>query len=382
VIKILKAYKFRIYPNKTVKAQIDETIRTCQILYNNSLAERKQAYEERQEQLTCFAQINALPAKKESNPYLKDMFSQVAQDVLRRLDKVFQSFFRRVKAGEKPGYPRFQGKEHYNSFTYPQSGFGLKENKLEMSKIGKVNIKLHRKIEGTIKTLTVIRKNGRYYACFSCEVQPVEIPLTGAAIGIDMGLKSFVTTSDGGMTECPKTYRKAESDLKHQQREVSRKVKGSSRRKKAVGILARQHERIANQRRDISFKVSHNLLSQYDVIAHEDLSIKNMVQNHHLAKSISDAGWGMFFNILLGQAKTIAGKRVVAVDPRNTSQMCSQCGEIVPKTLSDRVHKCPYCGLEMDRDVNAAINILKRGLEKLGFDARNELSWMGAVAPV
>jgi putative transposase len=379
---MMKTFKYKIYPNKTVKAKIDEILTTCRILYNKSLAERKQAYEERKESISYSQQQNALPQKKNDNEYLNNVHSQVLQDVLRRLDKAFDGFFRRTKAGEKPGYPRFQSKNHYNSFTYSQSGFSLEDSRLKISKIGKVKIKLHRQIEGNIKTLTVIRKNDRYYACFSCEIQPEELPATGAVVGIDMGLIAFVTTSDGDIVETPKTYRKAESALKHQQREVSRKVKGSSRRRKAVAVLSRQHEHVANQRRDISFKVAHSLLNQYDVIVHEDLNIKNMVQNHNLAKSIHDAGWGIFLNMLSGRAQTNAAKKVIGVDPRNTSQICSKCGEIVSKTLSDRVHLCPYCGLEMNRDVNAAINILKRGMVSICYDVRDGLSWMGISIPV
>ena len=361
---MLKTFKYRIYPNKEEQANIDRTINTCRILYNNSLAERKEFYEENKESLTYKAQANMLPAKKENNPYLPLVHSQVLQDVLKRLDKAFDNFFRRVKAGETPGYPRFQGYHRYNSFTYPQSGYSVIRNKLKLSKIGEVKIKLHRPLEGKIKTCTIIRKNGKYYACFSCEVETKEMPITGQAVGIDMGIKEFVITSDGETVENPKTYRKAEKKLKKAQRRVSRRKKGSNRRKKAVRILANKHEKVKNQRKDIAFKTANKLLKEYDTVVHEDLNIKGMVKNHSLAKSISDAGWGLFFNVLQAKAKQTLGKEVIAVNPYNTSQMCSQCGEIVPKKLKDRVHNCPYCGLVLDRDWNSAINILRKGIEK------------------
>lgn len=355
-------FKYRIYPNRKTKKTIDRTLWLCRTLYNAALNERIDSYKLESKSLNYYDQANSLAFLKENSPCFKQVHSQVLQDVLKRLDKAYQAFFRRVKAGETAGFPRFQGKERYNSFTYPQGGYSVVGNKLELSKIGKVRIFLHRPIEGKVKTCTIIRKNGKYYACFSCEVEPYQLPLTGQTVGIDMGIKEFCVTSDGEMIASPKTYRKAERRLKQLQRAVSRKKKGGKNRRKAVKLLAKQHEHVANQRKDIAFKTAKYLLDNYDLIAHEDLNIAGMVKNCHLAKSISDAGWGIFFNILESKAKQTLGKQVIAVDPKYTSQKCSKCGEIVPKKLSVRIHKCPHCGLEIDRDWNAAINILHRAV--------------------
>jgi putative transposase len=359
----MKAFKYRIYPNKTTKKSIDQTIWLCQILYNAALAERIDEYKINGNSLTYQQQQNSLPFLKENNPIYAGVYSQILQDVLKRLDKAYQAFFRRVKLGETPGFPRFQSADRYNSFTYPQGGYSILGNQLKLSKLGRVKIMLHRPMSGKIKTCTVIRKNGKYYACFTCEVEAENLPLVGGMVGIDMGIKEFCITSDGEMIENPRTYRKAEKELRQLQRSLSRKQKRSNNRRKARFGLAKQHEKVANQRRDIAYKTAKYLFSNYDTIIYEDLQIKNMVKNHHLAKSIADAGWGIFFNILESKAKQTLGKRIIAVEPKNTSQNCSQCGRKVAKTLSVRVHKCPFCGLELDRDINAAINILHKGIE-------------------
>jgi len=362
---MIKTYKYRIYPTKKQREVIDQTVTLCQRLYNCALEHRIYLYKHCGINISYYNQQNELPKIKNVLPEYKTVQSQVLQDVLKRLDRAYQNFFRRLKQGEKAGFPRFQSYKRYNSFTYPQSGFALSGKHLQLSKIGNVKVKLHRAVEGNIKTCTIVRKNGRYYVCFSCEVEQKVIPLTYQDTGIDMGIKEFVITSDGELIPNPKNYRKAESKLKKQSQSVSRKRKGSNRRKKAVTILAKTHEHISNKRKDNAYKVASHLLTNYDTIVREDLKINNMVKNHCLAKSISDAGWGIFFNILEAKAKQAPGKRVIAVDPKYTSQICSGCGEIVKKALSVRTHKCPYCGLEIDRDVNAAINILNRGLAQI-----------------
>lgn len=366
---MLKTYRYRIYPNNRQKQIIDQTIELCRYLYNCGLEHRILAYRQRRASVYAYQQINELPGIKEVFPDYKNIYSQVLQDVLRRLDKTFSSFFRRVKTGEKPGFPRYKGENRYHSFTYPQPQENMipANGKVYLPKIGKVKIKLHREIPGNIKTVTVTRRNGKYYACFTVEVESVLLPKTGRAVGIDVGVSAFVATSDGLLVQSPQTYRKAEKSLKTLQREVSRRKKGSNRRRKSVQKLASVHEKIANQRKDIAHKTARYLVNNYDLIAHEDLQIKNMVKNHHLAKSIQDSGWGMFFDILAYKAEE-AGKQVVKVNPHNTSQICSGCGHIVKKTLAVRIHKCPHCGLELDRDINAARNILATALSITGSD--------------
>ena len=212
--------------------------------------------------------------------------------------------------------------------------------KVYLPKIGKVKIKIHREIPGNIKTVTVTRRNGKYYACFTVEVESVLLPKTGRTVGIDVGVSAFVATSDGLLVQSPQTYRKAEKSLKTLQREVFRRKKGSNRRRKSVQKLASVHEKIANQRKDIAHKTARYLVNNYDLIVHEDLQIKNMVKNHHLAKSIQDSGWGMFFDILAYKAED-AGKQVVKVNPHNTSQMCSGCGHIVQENPCSKNTQMP-----------------------------------------
>jgi len=356
--KALKTFKYRLYPTKEQIKSIDQTIETCRRLYNYFLEDRIYTFKEIKIGVSKIEQINQIPGLKKNNTYYQAVHSQVLQEVAARLDKAYDNFFRRIKTTkEKPGFPKFKGRQYYDSFCYPQSGFSVKDNKLELSKIGSVKIKVHRPIGGTIKTCSIIRKNGKYYSCFSCEVEVQPLPFTGNIVGIDVGVTDFVITSDGDFFPKLDTYRKAEKHLKYLQRQVSRRVKGSNRRRKAVNLLAKCHEKVANQRKDIAHKASAKLIEKYDMVAHEDLQIKNMVKNHNLAKSINDAAWNKLFQFLAYKASD-AGRLVVPVPPYNTSQICSCCGLLVPKKLSQRWHDCPYCGLSIQRDVNAAINIL------------------------
>lgn len=378
--QLLKTYKYRLYPNKEQTKRMHDTCFLCSLVYNQCLAERNQAYEDEKKTLTAYTQMKTLPAKKEENPRLNDVYAQVLQDTIRRLDKSFQAFFRRVKTGEKPGYPRFQPARRYDSFTYPQKGFKVLKDghggRLQLSKIGTVRIKFHRPIEGEIKTLTIRRKAGKWYACFVVEVEQLAPPQkTGKVAGIDFGLTNLAITSNGEFYPPSKHLRTSERKLKRLQRAVSRKVKGSNRRKKAIRQLQVLHDRIANQRKDQAYKVAHSLLQKFDAIAIEDLRPANMMQNGHLAKSIGDASWGILRTALETKAEQW-GRVVVPVDPKNTSQECSSCGRIVKKSLSEREHRCE-CGLRIHRDVNAALNILKRsGLGGAYSDSAAVADWM------
>ena len=375
-----KTYKYRLYPSQKQKENIDQTLETCRILYNDFLAERRDKYEKEQKKITCFEQINSLPSKKEINPFLKGVHSQILQDVARRVNKSFQNFFRRLKVQTgKAGYPRFKQYGRYDSFTYPQSGFNLKYSQLILSHLGKINIEKHRKLEGKIKTCSIIVKNGKFYVCFSCEnIKVKRSRKTKKKIGIDMGLTSFLATSNGELKEAPKTYRKAEKELAKAGRKVSRRVKKSKRRKKAVRILAVKHEKVANQRKDLAHKLSRELVKDFDLIAHEKLQVKNMVKNRYLAKSINDAGWNLFLTILTYKVEE-TGKRVVEVEARNTSQTCSNCDKLrEPKLkLSQRKFSCFKCDYQENRDINAARNILKRA-EGLGTSLQGAVP-IGAV---
>jgi putative transposase len=356
---VRKTFKYKLLPTDEQGQKMAFVLRRCRELYNAALQERRDAWHKCGVSVTCAHQSTELPAIKEVRPEYHDIHSQVLQDVLTRLDRAFQAFFRRVQAGEQPGYPRFQGANRYTSFTYKQFGNGamLDNGCLVLSKIGRIPVRWSRPLEGTVKTVTIAQEADGWYCCFSCAEVPTQpSPITGRETGIDVGLKVFLITAEGEIVENPRNYRKAEKALKKAQRRVSRRKKGSKRRRKAVQLLARKHQKVRRQRQDFHHKTALLLVRQYDTIYLEDLRVANMVRNSHLAKSIGDAGWAQFRTILEGKA-AYAGHRAVAVPPAYTSQDCSGCGERVEKSLSVRTHVCTSCGLILDRDENAARNI-------------------------
>ncbi len=363
--KAVRNYRFRIYPNREQEQKFLAWLETCRRIYNAALTQRKEAWERERRSVSRIEQQVWLKQAKKTDERLREIHSQVAQEVLFRVDRAFAAFFRRVKNGETPGYPRFKGKGRYKSITFTQFGEGkgasFQDGKLKLSKIGLVKIKLHREIPGTIKTVIIKRDAaGRWWAVFAAEIELSQQQThAGPAAGLDAGLEKFAALSDGSTIENPRHLRKTEERLKRAQRELSRKEKGSRNREKARQKLAKLHAKVRSQRVDFLHKQSRKLVNTYSLIAVEDLNIKGMVKNHHLAKSISDAGWGEFMLMLEYKAEE-AGTKLVKINPSGTSQECSRCGVTVPKELSERVHCCPYCGLTLDRDVNAARNILKR----------------------
>ena len=318
------------------------------------LEDRKNAYDRCGIGLTYYQQQSQLK-------YLNlGIYSQVAQDVLRRLDRAFQAFFRHVKNGETPGYPRFKGYTRYDSFTYPQSGFAiLGGGRLNLSKIGVIRIFVHREIEGKIKTCTILRDGGQWYASFSVELPDVEPKEIKTSVGVDVGITTLATLSEGTEIENPKTLDKYDSKLKKAQKDLSRKKKGSSNRNKQKVTLSGIYRKVRNARKDCLHKASRFLADTYDQIVFENLQIQNMVKNHHLARSILDASWGILISLTTYKAEE-AGGIVELVNPRNTSKQCSVCGCIQPMPLSRRTYKCPNCGSVIGRDHNAAINIKNR----------------------
>ena len=365
--KVLRNYKFRIYPNKTQARTLSSWLETSRHIYNAALAQRKDAWEKESRSVSRVEQQVWLKDAKTTNGFFKELHSQPAQEVLFRLERAFSAFFRRAASGGKPGYPRFKGRGYYKSITFTQSGDGkgacFLNGKLKLSKVGLLKIVLHRAIPGSIKTVTVKREAcGKWFAVFSVELE-VAIPPrhNGPQVGLDVGIREFAVLSDGRKIENPKHFRKSGRKLKTSQRDLSRKKKGSNSRAKARVVLARRHEKVRNQRRDFHHKVSTSLVKEYSLIAVEDLEIGNMVKNHNLAKSIADAGWGEFLAMLGCKAES-AGSEVRKVAPQGTSQQCSRCGEIVRKDLAQRTHLCPCCGLVMDRDQNAAVNILRKAV--------------------
>jgi putative transposase len=362
--KMRKTFKYRLYPSKDQLARLEQTLTTCRILYNSALAERKSAWDTEGRSVGYHEQAVALRARKRENPYLPQVHSQVLQDVLRRVDRSFKNFFRRVKNGEKPGYPRFKGRDRYDSFTFPQSGFAINGKKLVLSKIGAVSIKRHRPIEGEVKTCTIRRDIDRWFACFTVELPDVEKVEPKTAVGVDVGLLRLVTLSTGETFENPKYIKKAERKLKREQRRLSRKKKGSRNRAKQRIKVAMAHRKVREQRKDALHKLSRELVDRFDLVAFEDLLIKNMLKNHYLAGSISDAAWHMLQGFTAYKAEE-AGKHVAFAVPHGTSQECSVCGAMMSLTLGQRTFRCSCCGNIKDRDHNSAINILKR----VGWDA-------------
>jgi putative transposase len=407
-----KAFKYRLSIKPEVIHKLEWTLTRCRELYNAALTERRDAYnfhvrqhpnyydtptrKQLTQELTVDynAQQNALPEiKAELREEYQDIAAHVLQDVLRRLDRAFQNFFLRVKNGEKPGYPRFKGKYRYDSFTYPD-GAGWKltiaergkklKGTLHLTKIGKAKVNLHRPLEGKIKTATIKREVDEWYVIFSCEVEePAQFPLSYEDVGIDLGVTHLATLSNGEMIEHPRYYRKAQKTLEKRQQGLSRKKRGSHRRKKAGRAVAKAHRKIARQRRDFLHKASRMLVVRYQVIVFEDIQIAHLTKKPKpkqdengnylptgasakggLNKSIQDAGWGTFVEMCSSKAAS-AGRTLIKVDPKFTSQVCSGCGQIKKKDLSERRHSCE-CGAELDRDVNAAINILERGRRQRG----------------
>lgn len=369
---MLKAYKYKIRrPSKRIIATFEQWLDVNRELYNAALQERIEAWQRQRKSVSFAEQCAQLPQIKPLREDVGQVHSRVLQATLRRLQRSFENFFRRVKAGDaQAGFPRFKSRMRFDSFTYSQSGFRLEGDKLYLSKIGHVRLHLSREIEGTLKTCTIKREADGWYVILTAEAKAKPLPKTGVTVGLDVGLENFATLSNGETIANPRPLKQAEKKLKTAQRAVSRKKRGGANRKKAVKLLARQHQKVRRQRQDFAHKESLNLLRRFDEIAVEDLNIKGMVKNHHLAKSISDAAWGTFLSILDAKAEE-AGRRVWKVAAPYTSQECSGCGHRMKKTLAEREHRCSECGLHLHRDHNAAINIQGRAFP-LG---------MGAVAP-
>lgn len=355
----MKAFKFKIRrPNKAIVQKFEQTLELCRELYNAALQERRDAWLLNRISVSYVEQANQLVDIKAVRDDIKTIHSQVLQDILKRLDKAFKAFFGRVERGEKAGFPRFKGQSHFASFCYPQSGFKLIGDTLMLSKIGKMRIRLSREIKGRIKTCAIKREADGWYVIFTAETEKQLFEKTGESIGVDVGLENFATLSNGEQIRNPRFLYESEGQLKTAQRNVSRKKKGSNRREKSVRLLKKQHLKIKRQRTDFLHKTANNLIARFDEIAVEELQICNLLKNHHLAKSIANASWRNFINLLNYKAEN-AGKIVWEVNARGTSQTCI-CGESVKKTLSVRQHKCQKCGLVLHRDVVSAKVILNR----------------------
>lgn len=355
------SYKYRLKPTKEQVEVLEDQLEICRWTWNTLLG---WVYDERKAgHGTPLLKLNYnLIIMKDRNPELSTVHSQVLQNISKRIGLGFDLYWSLRRSGKKASPPKFKGRGDYNSITYPQSGFKLKDSMLKLSKIGNLKIILQRPVEGEIKTLTIKQEpSGKWYAIFVCDVENKPIEGRLPAVGIDFGLDSLVAFDDGTKIDAPQFYRKSYQRLRRIQRIHSKRKKGSKNREKERVILTRAYEKETNQRKDLSFKIARSIVNKYEKIYVEDLKIKNMVKNKHLSKSIHDAGWGILRANLTYMAERSLGV-TVAIDPRNTSQICSACGEIVPKDLSMRIHNCPHCGLVLDRDVNAARNILHKGI--------------------
>ncbi len=351
-------YKFRIHPTAAQVRIMQETLETCRGLYNAMHADRIE------NGTGFYDQKKMLVELKRDDKHLRSIHSQVLQDVVLRLDKAYRAFFAGLS-----GRPKFRRSGRYNSFTYPQSGFNLKGDRvIRLSTIGSVRVTLHRKVTGAIRRATVIRDIDQWFVALLVEEAPGVVQSRDSEVGVDAGISNVVALSDGTLIDNPHVLGRSVERIKSLQRSLSNKKKGSSNREKAKLSLAKASRKSRRQRDDFAHKLSDRLTKENKVVVFEDLKVRDMVKNHSLASAIMDASWGQLRRLTAYKAERRGG-RVILVNPSGTSQKCSGCGEMVPKQLSERVHDCPRCGLVMDRDVNAARNILERGLEQALVEA-------------
>jgi putative transposase len=360
-----RTYKFRIYPTRETEKQTNIVLELCRQIYNLCLEQRRDTWKNLQKSVTRFDQIYQLPDLKKEYPEFTQIPSQTLYNVVDRVNLAFQVFFRRIKQEQNPGYPRFKSFGRYDSFTLTQAGWKIQRSNLFIKKIGKFKVKFHRQIEGTIKTVTISKsQSGKWFVCFSCDnVSEKKLPAIHKSIGIDVGCESFLTDSNGFKVENPRFLKHSEDRFKVLQQKMSKQSLKSNRRKKTKQLIARVFEKITNQRLDFHHKVAKHYVDNYYTICHEKMNAFTSFRN--LNRSMRDVAWFQFFNILHYKAEE-AGREVIEVPAKDTSQRCSGCGEIVPKSLGIRVHNCPHCHTLLDRDFNSALNILRLGASRQG----------------
>jgi putative transposase len=363
---MFKTIEFRIYPKKFQITLLENTLYLCKNLYNAALEERISSWKKLHKNISKFDQNYELKEVKELLPEYKNVFSQVLRDTLIRLDKAYKNFFRRVKSGQTPGFPRWKNIKSYNSFTYPQFGFKFLPGQIQLSKIGFVKCKQHRNIPQNIKTCTVLRsKTNKWFVKLVYEVDKTPLIKTNKQIGIDVGIKNFAVFSDGKIIDNPKFLKHEQDNLARAQRKLSATTKRTKEFYKAKRVVNLIWEKIYNKRTNFAHQQSKKIVDDYDIICVEKLNIKNMIEssssNKNLRKEISDACWSKFLFYISYKAEN-ADKEYIEVEAKNTSKMCSSCGNTQEMLLSQREYNCNKCKNILDRDLNAAINILNRGI--------------------
>jgi len=355
-----KTFKYRLLLKKGQHKELADICESQRQLYNAALQERISCYEKTGKGRSYIDQCKALTELRKDSEFSNTPLG-IQRWTIKRLDDAYRGFFKRG------GFPRFRGLHRWDSFGFKEfDSIRFDGKRIQFKGLsGSLRVHMHRPLQGEIKSCVFRRDLKGWHVCFQCAVPIKHIAHEGVGAGIDVGLESFATLSNGDKIPNPRIARKAHKDLRLRQRALARCKKGSNRRCKVKNSLARTHDKIKNTRKTFLHQQSAKIVKDYSLIAVEDLRIKNMVKNHHLARSISDAGWGKFVNMLTYKAES-AGGQVIKVNPKNTSQACSGCGQIVHKGLSARVHSCD-CGLVIDRDENAAINILALGVVAQGL---------------
>lgn len=363
-----KAFKYKIYPSKNQVALLEHQLSEACRLYNAAIQERSEAWKVAKKSISWYEQKRQLTEVRQAGD-TGLINCGTGQQILKRVDLAFQAFFRRCKQGQSPGYPRFKSYRYFDSLPYQNWGNGcaMKGCKLYLQGIGNVKVRWHRPMEGKIKTLTVKREGGQWYAVFSVEYDaPPPMEPTGQSVGIDVGIKHFAAMSDGEVVDNPRYYETAQAELRRAQRVVSRRFKPGKKQSKGYYKAKDQvrdlHAKTANARDLFHHTVARSVVDNNDLIAVEDLNVKGLAKGT-LAKQVNDAGWSHLIHCIEYKAAE-AGRAFVKVNPRGTSQTCI-CGAAVPKKLSDRVHLCEKCGADENRDVMSAKVILQRALSSL-----------------
>lgn len=360
-----RTFRYRLYPTRKQAAALNAQLSQACDLYNAALEQRRSMWRDHGQSVSFYAQGAEIKDLRASGLLAVGANAWSQMDALRQLDRAFDAFFRRVKAGENPGYPRFKGRGRYDTLTWQMAGghgggCHIRDDRLALQGVGHVKVRWHRALpaEASVRTAQVTRRSSGWYVSFALDgVEPRPLAGTDRVVGLDLGISTFAALSTGELLPGPRAERSGAAAVRRAQRKVARRKRGSNRRRKAAALLARQRERQGARRRDHAHKTARMLVGRFDLIAVEDLNMRGLAKGM-LARDCADQGWGEFVALLHEKAED-AAREVVLVDAKHTSQLCSGCGELVPKALSVRVHSCA-CGYSADRDVNAARNVLAR----------------------